>query len=396
MNTPYLTADLPGIGGSLKSVPEDFIVEEIPLYPPSGAGQHVFAVIEKRGISTYAAMRKISQALNVHQRELGCAGLKDAHAVTRQTISINLTTPEDVLALNLPNIKILAATRHHNKLKTGHLTGNRFVIRVRGVAPDTMAMAEKIVARLSEAGVPNFFGDQRFGNRGNTDQLGEALVREDLVKFVNEYLGQPHPAEPEHVRQARQLVDERRWDEALAAWPRALPDERRAVAAISNSDGQLNAAMQVVNPKMKSLFVSAFQAKLFNILLAERFETLGQLVDGDVAYIHGKGAAFLVEDAATEQPRADQFEISPSGPLFGMKTLLAKGEPGRRERALLAEHRLSPEDFKIAGLKIRGARRPYRFELKQPKIWWDDGLVVSFQLQAGAYATTVLAEIMKN
>ncbi|MCG3210460.1 MAG: tRNA pseudouridine synthase D [Anaerolineae bacterium] len=396
MDTPFLTADLPGIGGTLKSTPEDFVVEEIPLYPAAGKGQHVFATIEKRGISTYAAARQIAQALHVSPKEVGTAGLKDAHAITRQVLSINLTTPEAVLALELPHIKILAAERHHNKLKTGHLAGNRFVIRVRNIEPSALPLAEKIVARLAEAGVPNFFGEQRFGNRGNTDLLGEALVRNDPARFVAEFLGQPHPKEPRHAQHARQLVDEGRWDEALAQWPHDLVDERRAVAAVVQSGGKLDAAMRSVNVKLKSLFVSAFQAKLFNMLLVERLDRLGTLVDGDVAYIHGKGASFLVEDAAAEQPRADSFEISPSGPLYGPKALLAEHDPGCRERELLAAHNLTVDSFKVAGLKIRGARRPYRFELKQPNIWWDDGLMVSFELPPGAYATTVLAEIMKN
>jgi tRNA pseudouridine13 synthase len=115
-----------------------------------------------------------------------------------------------------------------------------------------------------------------------------------------------------------------------------------------------------------------------------------------VAYIHGKGAAFIVQDATVEQPRADRFEISPSGPLFGPKTLLAEAEPGQRERAILAVKGLAVDDFKAPGLKVQGARRPYRFNLKQAKTWWDDGLMISFELQPGAYATTVMAEIMKN
>ena len=100
-------------------------------------------------------------------------------------------------------------------------------------------------------------------------------------------------------------------------------------------------------------------------------------------------------DAAVEQPRVDRFEISPSGPLFGRRTLLAEGSPGEKERAVLAEQNLTPDSFKVNGLKIRGGRRPYRFKLKDARLWWDEGLMISFELQPGAYATTVMAEIMK-
>jgi tRNA pseudouridine13 synthase len=395
MNLPYLTADQPGIGGRIKVEPEDFFVEEIPLYLPSGQGQHVYIQIEKQGISTYAAIRNIANALNISPNVIGYAGLKDARAVTRQVFSIYNANVAEVEALNLVNIKVLSVSRHTNKLKIGHLAGNRFVIKVRHVTHDALATAEAILARLLEKGVPNFFGEQRFGSRSNTDRLGELLIRTNAEEFVAEYLGRPQLHEVAHIQVARQLVDEKRWIEALAQWPQNLPDERRVLAAVVE-EGDYAAAFRALDKKLKSFFVSAFQSHLFNQLLIERLDRLDRLEDGDVAFIHGKGAAFVVEDAAAEQPRVDSFEISPSGPLFGPKMLQAKGEPGRREEALLAKCSLALADFKLPGLKMRGARRPYRFKLNHPKVWWDDGLLVSFDLQPGSYATTVMAEIMKN
>ncbi|MBI1880483.1 MAG: tRNA pseudouridine(13) synthase TruD [Chloroflexi bacterium] len=395
MNLPYLTADLPGIGGQLKVEPEDFFVEEIPLYSPAGQGQHVYVEIEKRGISTYVAIKMIARALNISPGDIGHAGLKDAQAVTRQTLSIDRVTPEAVTALNIPNIKILQVSQHHNKLKIGHLAGNRFVIRVRQVSPEVLPLAEAIMATLIEKGVPNFFGEQRFGHRENTHLLGEMLVRRDAAGFVSEYLGRPQLHEAPHIQAARRLIDQERWDDALAQWPANLPDERRVLAAIIKTKGQPEVASEALDVKLKSFFVSAFQSHLFNELLVKRLDTLDRLENGDVAYIHGRGAAFIVRDAIVEQPRADRFEISPSGPLFGPKTLLAEAEPGQRERAILAAKNLTLEDFKLPGLKLQGARRPYRIDLKQAKAWWDNDLWVSFELQPGAYATTVMAEIMK-
>lgn len=393
---PYLTNGLPGIGGRLKVEPEDFFVEEIPLYLPAGQGQHVYVEIEKRGLSTHVAKRMIARALNVSAGAIGHAGLKDAHAVTRQTLSIDNVDPASVEALNLPNVKILQVSRHHNKLKIGHLAGNRFVIRVREVTKDVLPITENIVTILTQRGVPNFFGEQRFGLRANTHRLGEMLIRNKASEFVAEYLGRPQPQETASARVARQLVDKGRWVEALACWPNSLADERQVLAAIVRAGGQIDVAFRALNKKLKSFFISAFQSQLFNELLANRLDSLDQLKEGDVAYVHHGGAAFIVEDAATEQPRADRFEISPSGPLFGPKLLLAEGEPGRRERAILAKWGLSTDDFKATGVKIGGTRRPYRFKLKHAKIWWDDGLMISFELAPGAYATTVMAEIMKN
>jgi tRNA pseudouridine13 synthase len=396
MRLPILTADLPGIGGRLKVKPEDFLVEEIPLYIPSGEGQHIFVEIEKTGLSTYAAARRIARALGVSPGAIGHAGLKDARAITRQTMSIDRAAPEQVEALDLPNIKILNVNRHHNKLRTGHLAGNRFVIRVRDVNREDLPAAEAVLAVLGVRGVPNLFGEQRFGKRGNTGRLGELLIRGDTAEFVAEHLGRPQPNEAPQVQAARQLIDEGQWSEALKRWPRYLAEERRIVVAILKADGRLDVAFKALNKKLKSLFVSAFQSQLFNMLLADRLEHIDQLEDGDVAFIHGNGAAFIVDDALAEQPRVDRFEVSPSGPMFGQKTLMATGRPGEKERAVLSAQNLTLDSFRVDGLKIRGGRRPYRFKLKDAKLWWDDGLMVSFELQPGAYATTVMAEVMKT
>ncbi len=395
MNYPYLTANQPGIGGQLKVMPEDFVVEEIPLYLPCGEGQHVYVEIEKRGISTFGAIKDIARALKVPRQAIGYAGLKDAFAITRQTISINNMSEKAVEALDLPKVKILSVSRHRNKLKTGHLAGNRFIIRVREVTEESIPAAQMILDRLHKEGAPNYFGEQRFGHRDNTHRLGEMLIRGDFERFVTEYLGSPQAHERADVQAARQLIDEGLWAEALEQWPHQLSDEKRVLAAIAKNGLSAETVYKSIDKKMKGFFVSAYQSYLFNQLLAQRLPTITQLQQGDVAYIHGKGAAFLVEDPAAEQPRADTFDISPTGPLFGPKMLRAQGIPGEQEQEILQTYNLAPEDFNIEGVKVHGARRPYRLKIKNPRVWWDTGLMVSFELESGAYATTVMNEIMK-
>ena len=131
---PYLTADIPGCGGTIKESPEDFRVEEIPSYLPCGSGEHCYLTIEKNGITTLEAIRRIAQNLKIQERDIGYAGMKDAVGITRQTISIQWITPEKALALDLDGVKVVSAERHSNKLKLGHLKGNRFRIVIRGVS----------------------------------------------------------------------------------------------------------------------------------------------------------------------------------------------------------------------------------------------------------------------
>src|SRR5438874_9218974 len=135
MHVPYPTRDFPGIGGVIKQRPEDFFVQEIALYEPSGQGEHVYCEIQKVGVTTFDAIRQMAEALHVSARDIGYAGMKDARAISRQIFSILGTTPEAVMNLRLPNITVQWAARHGNKLRLGHLKGNRFAIRIREVNP---------------------------------------------------------------------------------------------------------------------------------------------------------------------------------------------------------------------------------------------------------------------
>ncbi|MFQ5575858.1 MAG: tRNA pseudouridine(13) synthase TruD [Anaerolineae bacterium] len=392
---PYLTPDLPGTGGQIKSVPADFCVEEIPRYAPGGQGQHIYLTFQKTGLTTLQAINMIARALNVRRRNIGYAGLKDSHAITQQTISIDSAPPEKVAQLSLPGIKIISVNRHRNKLKLGHLLGNKFVIRIRRVGPEATALAEPILNCMQAQGVPNYFGHQRFGIRNNTHRLGLAIIQNNPAQFLTEFLGNPHPQENPLAQQARRQFDLGRRSEALAAWPPMLRQERAVLQRLV-STGDETAALNALDKRLKRLFVSACQSHLFNQLLAQRIGTLSTVEPGDVAYIHQKGACFVVKSAAAEQPRADRFEISPAGPLFGSKYLPAEGEPGDREAAILKTTGVLPADFNVPGVNLGGGRRPYRVPLKDVEYRCDDdGLVLSFALPPGSYATVALREVMK-
>jgi tRNA pseudouridine13 synthase len=162
----YLTRDLPGIGGVIKEQLGDFLVEELPLYSPSGQGQHTFFEVRKEGLSTFQAVQAIAFALKVPPNSISYAGIKDARAVTSQVFSVDGISPEAVTALDLPHIRVLWAKRHRNRLKIGHLRGNSFTIRIRGVDRSALPACQAILEVLTRRGVPNRFGPQRFGQRG--------------------------------------------------------------------------------------------------------------------------------------------------------------------------------------------------------------------------------------
>jgi tRNA pseudouridine13 synthase len=392
----YLTADQPGIGGTIKERVEDFLVEELPLYPPAGEGEHTFFEIQKTRRSTYDALRLIAQALKVPVNSIGYAGLKDAHAITCQVLSVHKVPPETVMALDLPGIRIMWAERHRNKLKIGHLRGNRFTIRVRGVTEEAAAASQAILEVLARRGVPNYYGPQRFGRRGDSAALGRAVVRRDAAEFVHSFLGGPHPNEGELVQEARARFDAGEWPAALSLLPGNMADERRALQALIQSQGDVRRAYATVPKRLKVFLLSAYQAELFNRALDARLQTLDRVWEGDIAVKHPGRSVFYVADPEVEQPRVGQFEISPTGPLYGYKMMQASGRQGDLEAAILDDEGLALDDFRIGqGIRAEGTRRALRFQIQEPELCYEDGLMLRFWLAGGCYATTVLAEIMK-
>jgi len=340
---PFLTADVPAVGGRLKERPEDFVVEEIPAYAPSGDGEHVLMQVEKRGLTTPVLVERLAVALGVPRDRVGYAGLKDAQAVTRQQISVQGVDPAAALALELDGVRVLSAERNRRKLRVGHLKGNRFRLRLRGVDPARAPDVRRVLDVLARRGVPNGFGRQRFGRRGDAWMLGRDLLAGG-------------------GRSARR---------------------KRGLALLR-------------------FYVSAWQAKLFNEVLTVRLARLDELLEGDLAWLHDRGAVFRVEHPAREAPRAMLLEISPSGPLFGPEMIEPAGEPRSIERAVLAAHGLSGSD--LGGprfLRWNGARRPLRVPLGElvhglGSDLHGSFLELAFALPPGAYATNLVRELTKS
>jgi tRNA pseudouridine13 synthase len=392
----FLTEELPGTGGWIKEKPTDFAVEELPLYSPSGDGGHTFFEIRKVGLSTFQAVRTLAQALGVPASRISYAGLKDAQAVTCQVLSVEGIAPEVVMAVEVPHLRILWAERHNNKLRIGHLRGNRFTIRIRGVDEADMERCRAILDVLGRRGVPNRYGPQRFGQRGDSDLLGREVVRRDAAAFVRRFLGGPHPNESATVQEARAAFDAGRWSEALSLFPHGMSDERRALQTLIQAGGDYRRALAAVPRRLRTFLVSAYQSKLFNRVLDARLQTLDRVYAGDLAMKHPGRSVFYVEDAEEEQPRAARFEISPTGPLYGYKMIQARGRQGELEAGVLAAEGMTLADFRVGeGIKAEGERRALRFPVNEPELGHDEGIMLRFWLPRGCYATAVLAEVMK-
>ncbi len=402
MDLPYFLSDFEGIGGKIKQRPEDFFVQEIPLYEPTGDGDHVMAEIEKVGISTFEACDYIGRQLGIDRRGIGYAGMKDGQAVTRQILTIPLVKPEAVMAITSDRLTVKWAAKHRSKIRLGHLSGNRFAIKIRNVDPTKVVLLKPQLDILSKRGVPNFFGEQRFGRRGNNDLLGAAFVRGDDKEVLRLLLGEPRPGEDKSdVLEARTLFAAGDYERAMNAWPHWAKLEIRALSRLHRT-GDAYQAVMAADMQIRRLWVTAMQSRIFNKILCQRINGIDKLWDGDMALKHENGACFVVENAALEQPRADSFEISPTGPMIGRRLSMPRGKVREMEAELFREYDVSPDDFRSNYRdRSHGDRRPFRVQLKDAQL--ESGvdnfggfITVAFTLPPGAYATILLRELMKN
>ena len=395
---PWLTADIPGTGGVIKESPDDFIVTEIPAYEPSGTGEHLYLAFEKRGITTLEAIRRIAGRLKLSERDVGYAGMKDAVGVTRQTISLQGTKPEEALALVLDGITVCLAIRHTNKLKPGHLKGNRFRIMVRGVALSAAESAAAVLAVLLQRGVPNYFGYQRYGAQGNSHLVGGALLRRDWQAAVDCLIGEPDAVRDTEWRSAICAYRQGDLAEAVRRMPRHCRTERELLQRLAARPDAWEKAFAAVHPRLKKIYLSAFQSWLFDKVVERRLAEIDRVRVGDLAWKHLNGACFLVEDLEAEAPRAAGFEISASGPMFGSRMKQPAGCVLDLEQRVLEEEGLSPGAFDPGGgLHMEGERRPLRVPLADAACRVEgDVLSLEFSLPRGSYATSVLREITKT
>lgn len=398
----YLTADLPGIGGRLKARPEDFRVEEIPLYQPCGEGEHYYLWVEKCRRLTSDVTRILGEHLGVGMRQFGFAGLKDKHAVTRQYISISGIDPARLDTFDDDLIKILSVDRHTNKLKRGHLRGNRFLIKLRQVEPTDAVKAKAVMDRLVESSCPSFVGEQRFGYRMDSHLLGRSLLLGDWQGFLDQLLGRPQPDELERNQEARLAYERGAYGRALELWPTVHRFERQAVGPLSRGAPPAD-AVNGIDRTQRTLLVSAFQSMVFNRVLNRRMAEglFGRMLEGDVAMKHINRACFTVREPQVDQPRLQAKEICPTGPMWGAKMYQPSGQVAQWEREALAETGVTEQDLASGGYSPGGARRPMHMPITNESVTGgadEHGpyVQVGFDLPRGSFATIVMREIMKG
>ncbi len=335
---PFDHTDLEAIGGHIGPDPEDFVVDEEPLYAASGQGDHWYVRLRKRVATTPELRSAVAAAAGVPERDLGHAGMKDKQAVTTQWLSVPVPRARPPESWQLPEpFTLLEVSRHNNKLRIGHLAGNRFKIRLVGLEPTALERIGPLAERISRDGLGNYFGSQRFG------------------------------------------IGQRNLEGALFALKRGRLGPR------SGNRGKFLA--------------SVIQSEIFNRYAVARLE-LGQrtLLDGDVVRLEGSSAVFTVEDVEREQPRLAQGDIHLTGPMVGPKMKESAGRPRELELAAALSVGLDGELMRELGRSAPGTRRDLLLWPKEIRheAGADGSLTVEFSLPAGAYATLVIRALTRQ
>lgn len=325
----------PAGSGTIRVQPEDFRVFEETGYAPSGDGEHLWLDIEKRGMNTVDVAQRLARLAGVPVRSVGFAGLKDRNAVTRQPFSIQMPGREDPdwSGWSDEGMRIVSVSRHNRKIQRGRLAGNRFELVVRALAGDRRELEERL-QRIAELGVPNGFGEQRFG--GNNIARAHRLFRGEL---------------------------------------RRKPSKAK-----------------------RGFYLSAARSLIFNQVLALRIVagTWDRVIGGEIVMLDGTRSTFAADAADPDiQARCRAQDLHPTGPLVGEGDSGVTGEVAALEQEVIDRERELAEG--LARFRLNTERRPLRMRVIDPD-WEFDGdaaLVLRFSLRSGCYATAVLREILE-
>ncbi|MCD6171950.1 MAG: tRNA pseudouridine(13) synthase TruD [Thermoplasmata archaeon] len=400
----YLTKG-EGIKGKIKEEAEDFIVEELPLYPKPAKGKFVVAMVKSKNWEMNRLIERIAKNLRISYKAVGYAGIKDKRAITTQIMSFAAPI-EKVLNLRIPDVEVSILYKTNKPVTHGKLLANKFEIVIKNIEDGDKF--KKILEELASIkGYPNFFGVQRFGiTRPITHIVGKYIIKNDLEKAVMSYAANPIEGEDKECYEAREFLEKTKdFKKALEVYPKKLSFERRMVEYLAeHPDDWENALLQLPSNLIR-IFIHAYQSYLFNKMLSLRIKKgipINEAIEGDVIlksmqnfdgiYANEKN----IEKINKEIKKGKCF---PSAAIVGYDSKLAKGEMGEIEAKVLENEGISIDEFKMPympWLSSAGLRRSVFAPIKNILYRLDgNNLHLKFILEKGCYATSLLREFMK-
>jgi tRNA pseudouridine13 synthase len=425
----YYATTTEGIGGTIKTIPADFVVREVTNRTEGADGKYLIAELTKENWETHSIVHELSRRLRVSRNRIGFAGTKDKFALTTQKISLWNIAEAELKRVRITDVSLTVLGRSNKAVALGDLHGNEFSIVIRNLEGDKEAIRARVAAITAElaalGGIPNFFGVQRFGTqRPITHTVGRYLIQGDVKGAVLAYLAAIFPEENEETKQARRLCQTSEYKACLKQMPVFLRYERAMLNELVRGgeelpdDARFRAALAVLPRNLQIMFVHAYQAYLFNLIVSQRLERglpFNEAMVGDVVCYHDERG--LPDPAHVERITAAKVEainrlISHgrafvTAPLVGSETEFAEGEEGELEREVLEAEAVRLPDFQLDNLpdlSSKGNRRPILVPVavtlgelvedeRNPERW---GVKLDFFLPRGSYATVVLREYTKR
>ena len=401
----YYASVAPGIGGRLRASPTDFVVEELPLPISDPEGPYLICRLTKTNWELQRAVKEIAKRLGISHRRIAWAGTKDKNAVTAQFISIYGVPPEAVEQVHLADITLEVVGRSQHSLALGSLAGNRFDIVIRDCIEEGLAERVQAATEVASAGIPNYYGLQRFGVvRPVTHLVGERILKGDYEGAVTTYIGRAYPREPEEVQRARtHFAGTHDARAALADLPVRMTYERAMANHLVANPGDYAGALRALPPKLLSLLVSAYQSYLFNRALSSRIDAGMSLTEPEVGdrLLFSGGREDVVSarnrQAALVQARRGRCRIALFIP--GSGPVASHGPMDEIMQGLLIESGIDAGDFERASRFVKtafsGVSRPISLSADVEADVSVADVRLKFTLPPGHYATTVCREYMK-
>ncbi len=434
----YVT-EAAGVGGAIRRAVEDFRVEEVLVdgskaaieqgaaKPVLGASplrqRFLLCILAKHNWDTFIAVKNVAKELGIDQARISFAGIKDAKAITAQYITIEGVSAEDAAKVHVKDIELRPVGYFHEQLSTYYLLGNSFNIKIRGInqtkATTKMRVAEVMSELADFGGIPNFYGHQRFGTtRAITHLVGKAMVKGNLQEAAMVFLANPSVHEHPTSQQVRgELQETQNFEQALKTFPIQLRYERLMLAHLVEVPGDFVGAFRRLPPKLRKLFVQAYQSYLFNRFLSERIKCgvpLGTALVGDYV-VNVERSGLPITRTGTMVSSTNKAEVNRSikagkrrvaVPIIGVRQKLSMGKLGDIQKRIMEAEGVEAQNFQIAALpevtargELRAAVAPIRgFKAEvstdpAAERKWQVGL--EFSLLRGSYATVLLREVMK-
>ncbi|MBU0498407.1 MAG: tRNA pseudouridine(13) synthase TruD [Candidatus Thermoplasmatota archaeon] len=411
----------PGLGGTLRAIPQDFQVREHPQLPPENpTGRYLLTWVESTNWDTHLLVKELSRRLHISQQRIQFAGTKDKHAVTTQLMTIADCSTESLTTLSIKDVTLTPLYQVQQPLHLGDLKGNQFTIIIRDITPKKITtILPKYLHFFHETpGFPNYFGIQRFGGiRPITHLIGKHLTQGDITAAVMSYLSTAFPQEDPHIQTIRNdLRDSHDFLHALNQFPRSFRYERALLSSLVQNPTSYVDALQVLPKNLLLMFINAYQSYLFNQMISQRLKKqlpIHQALIGDIVLPvkqpphHQESIQVTTENLTKVNRQIEKNHARVSGLLFGNSTRFAEGEMGEIERHIIDQEGLEPHHFIISDipfLSSSGTRRAIYTSVKELQVSHRPDalhngkytLNLSFSLDKGCYASVFLREWMKS